>query len=85
VPTLQVVVATAIALFLLRWAAAWALRRNSGDAPNPKAALALGAQSLRREVLAWLMAVGALVLLFLIVLLWSLVFGPLRPIHEWWT
>jgi hypothetical protein len=76
-------IATFVLLFLLRWLAMWLLRSKRNGAIASGSGALLGLQSLRKEVVAWLIAIGALVVLFHIALVVSYFFDGFAPIHEW--
>jgi hypothetical protein len=80
---MHLVIVTFILLFLLRWLAAWLLRSKEGSATGIRGGLSLGLKSIKMEALAWLIAFGAIGVLFLLALAGSYFFGGIPPIHEW--
>jgi hypothetical protein len=80
---MHLIIATFVLLFSLRWLAMWLLRSKRNGLIGPGIVALLGLQSLRKEVVAWLIAIGSLVVLFLIALVVSYFFGGFAPIHEW--
>jgi hypothetical protein len=47
--------------------------------------LSLLGHAIRREMRAWLIVVAVLCTLFLLLLIYAFLFGPIPPIHEWWN
>jgi hypothetical protein len=80
---MHLIIATFVQLFLLRWLAMWLLRSKRNGAIGSGSGSLLGLQSLQKEIVAWLIAIGFLVVLFLIALVVSYLFGGFAPIHEW--
>jgi hypothetical protein len=42
-------------------------------------------EAIRQEVRALLIVIAALCTLFLLLVVYAYVFGPIPPIHEWWN
>ena len=61
-------------MVLIRWAGARYLR------PNGRSGFM---ESVRSELLGWLIIVGVLLAAFLLVFFCTSLFGPIRPVHEW--
>src|SRR5690242_20654392 len=61
-------------MVLIRWAGARYLRPNSRSGFM---------ESVRSELLGWLIIVGVLLAAFLLVFFCTSLFGPIRPVHEW--
>jgi hypothetical protein len=80
---MQLIIATFVLLFVLRWLAAWLLRAKGNNVSGNGVRALLGFQSFRKEVVAWLVAIGGLAVLFVVVLVGSYFFGGIPPIHEW--
>ncbi len=78
---MQWILLTACVFVLVNWAAAKWLRRT-GEGPAESTSLL---HHVRAEIRAWLIVAGVFVAITLLVFIYALIFGPIRPIHEWGT
>lgn len=78
---MQLILITSCVFVLISWVAAKRSRR-AGDASAPNTSLL---HHIRAELRAWLITAGALIAVILLLFIYTSLFGPIRPIHEWGT
>jgi hypothetical protein len=77
----QLILLTICVFVLVNWIAAnWLRRTGEGTAESTSLR-----HHVRAEIRAWLIIAGVLVAIALLVFIYTLIFGPIRPIHEWGT
>ena len=78
---MQLILITICVFVLVNWAAAkWLRRAGEGSAESTSFL-----QHVRTELRAWFIIAGLLVAVLMLVFIYTLIFGPIRPIHEWGT
>lgn len=76
---MQLILTTICAFALINWAAAKWLRRTGEGSARSTSLL----HHLLEELRAFVIVTGALIAVLLLVFVYTRIFGPIRPIHEW--